>query len=286
MTHPQGQELASSLKQSVMLLLSVFIRPALMVLSFIMSMILARVLLFFMIQGFLMLLGTLYDSNANDYCRYIFNTHIDHVTNGEGTDPNKASCHGGYATSINLWSGMFNLGTHAADIAHEQYSDTIKPMTFNVMSDDNIALNKNIPAAYRGNSGLDGRPDAEGYRSVMQFIMMMLSMPILLGILTYMTYKIINHAYSLVFLVPENVLKWIGAQSAGNTQQLMGSAEGSKDFASKGAKAGGKGADKAMQAGEAQATAPAKAGGSAAVQGGNEAAKGAGQINAAKNKGK
>jgi hypothetical protein len=271
MTHPQGQELASSLKQSVMLLLSVFIRPALIVLSFIMSMILARVLLFFMIQGFLMLLGTLYDSNSNDYCRYIFNT-ADLTPGTDGTLP-KAKCDGGYGTSINLWSSMFNLSAHAADIAHEQYSDTIKPMDYNVLNNDSNALNQNIPYAYQTNTAHDGRPDAAGYKNVMQFIMMMLSMPILLGILTYMTYKIINHAYSLVFLVPENVLKWIGAQSAGNTQQLMQSVEGAKGAASKASQGASKGATKSMQVGEAQATSASKAGASAGIQAGGEGIK-------------
>jgi hypothetical protein len=233
-----------------------------------MSMILARVLLFFMIQGFLMLLGTLFDSNANDYCRYVFNSAI-----SSGNVTQKAECSGGYGTSINLWSSMFNLSLHASDIAHEQYSTTITPLSTNIFDTSSGALDQNIPYAYRSNTSLDGRPNSDGYRSIMQFIMMMLSMPIMLGILTYMTYKIINHAYSLVFLVPENTLKWIGAQTTGSTQSLMQSAEGSKESASKAAQSGSKGVEKSMQSGESSATSAMKSGGSAGIQTGAEIGK-------------
>jgi hypothetical protein len=253
MTNPQGHELANSLKQSIMLLLSIFIRPALMIISFILSMILARVLLFFMIQGFLMLLGTLYDGNSNDYCRYIFN----HASSGS-----KAVCDGGYGSNVNLWSSMFNLSSHASDIANEQYASTISPVTTNVADTSAGALDSSIPLAYQTKTTLDGRPNADGYQSIMQFIMMMLSMPIMLGLLTYMTYKIINHAYSLVFIVPENVLKWIGAQAAGDTRNIMQSVEGSKGSATKSAQSAAKGGEKAMSGGEAQATGVMKAGGS------------------------
>ena len=284
MTNPQGHELASSLKQSVMLLLSVFIRPALMIIAFIMSMILARVLLFYMIQGFLMLLGTLFDGNSSDYCKYIFNTGGTAQTNPDnGGISMSTKCDGKVGTNVNLWNSLFNLSSHSADIGNAQYAHTISMDNGDGSTGQAADLSHNLlkadtPVAYRPKMGLDGRPDAKGYEGVFQFIMMMLSMPIMLGVLTYMTYKIINHAYSLVFLVPENVLKWIGAQSAGDTRNMMQSAEGSKDMASRGAKSGAKGGQKAMDAGEQSTSALGKAGGSlgakAAGKGGAALAKG------------
>lgn len=258
MTHPQGHELANSVRQAAMLLLGVFIRPALMILSFIMSMILARVLLFFMIQGFLMLLGTLFDGNASDYCKYIFNGNPSLQT---------PKCDGSAGTNLNLWNSMFNLSAHAADIGQTQYQDTIHdPMPGHISTADKM-LTPNIPDQYKTKHLLDGRPGPAGYQGVFQFFMMMISMPVMLGILTYMTYKIINHAYSLIFLVPENVLKWIGTQqSAGDTRAMMQSVQGAKGSASQSAKGASKGMGQTTDGGAQMGSSTFKAGGAVATK--------------------
>lgn len=244
MTNPQSHELLGSIKQAIMLLLSIFIRPALMILSFITAMILARVALSFMIQGFLTLLGTIFNNNATDYCQYIFNTTTDASL--------KAVCDGGKATSLNLWNTMFNLSQHAADIGDAQYKDTINAALASASAyDSQDTLSQYVPDNYKVSSVLDGRPGPSDYQGVFQFYIMMLSMPILLGMLTYMTYEIINNAYSLVYTIPDNVQKWIGGQAAGDSSSVKQSIGGAKQATEKAGQSAGKGLSESTKAGEA-----------------------------------
>ena len=66
LTRPEGQELAGELKQGLMLLLSVFLKPALMVIGYCTAIVLSRIILYYVLHSFAIVSLSLFVSGSSE----------------------------------------------------------------------------------------------------------------------------------------------------------------------------------------------------------------------------
>lgn len=226
LTNPHGQDLSSTLRQSIMLLLSIFIRPALMVISLVIAMILSRILFYYMLQGLSIIMNTMFATNISDIAASINNG----STNGDISSTNTQ------LNQQNLWHSLIALQTNSINTTNNMLnsSSMIVPQ---MLGNGNITT---LSSPY------------------IKFIIQFVSTPMILALVSYMTYKIITHSYSLIFTIPTYVMKWIGGEAAGESGSLQQDANASKDAAQKGAKAGGSGLSQTTKARDSMQSAGVK----------------------------
>jgi|GEM_PF-1175628 len=184
LTRPEGQELAGELKQGLMLLLSVFLKPALMIIGYCTAIVLSRIVLYYVLHSFAIVSLSLFVSSSSD-----ISSAITSLSTLDSDDPN-------YLTDV------------------VQMTQTLANAFSTAVSSSNT--------------------------SFAAFVFEVIAIPTVFAIIGYVAYKVITLSFSLVFHLPNYVMKWIGSPSAGDglSQQLMGAAEGGKSAAEAGTKAG------------------------------------------------
>ncbi len=180
LTKPKGQEFATDIEQAIMLLLSVFLRPALMVLGLCAAILLTRVAITYLTHGLAILAYNMY------------------------VDPKDAA------------GSIAKLGNDGQSI------DYINALLL-------LATNFSTGGNAQGINSADAISD---------IVFVLIAIPTIYGIIAYISYNIVTQTYSLVFHLPQYVMRWIGGGAAGDTQGMIGKVEGAKG----GAQAGLKGA--------------------------------------------
>lgn len=176
LTHPEGHDFLGEAKQAGMLLLSVFLRPALMVMGLIGAMILSYVSLRLLIYTF-----------------------------------------SGFATDLFYISGPLLSGPSSGGA-----SGSILGAAGTLM---NNAMHDSLGSSLMGSA------------------MCLLVFPLTLIVFTTLVYLITTQCFSLIFALPDNILRWIGgpqhaSQAAQMAQQLQGTIGGAANTFGKGVDAG------------------------------------------------
>ncbi|PHQ80773.1 MAG: hypothetical protein COB66_03995 [Coxiella sp. (in: Bacteria)] len=165
LTHPEGHDFLGPAKQALILLLGVFLRPVLMIIGLISSMILSYVAFRMVNYGFASFMGDIF-TNAS-------------------------------------------VGGQNASVA-------------------------------AGMSSFINNGAASGSGSIGQVIYLIIAMPVMMLMYTTVVYLVINQCYSLIYVLPDYVLRWIGGQSQQTgigqmMEQIKGGVQSSSGELGKGA---------------------------------------------------